>query len=133
MNNYSKIYWLTRLDSIENLFWVLMFLCGIVILVYWLILFLNADFEGADWPEQYKTKNGKKPKIATWIGVISMFMLTFLPNKNDAILILAGGKTMDFIEKDKSMNKLPAQTTAIISKYLDNTLKEMKKADKKPN
>jgi len=50
-----------------------------------------------------------------------------MPSKNDMILIYAGGKTMDYVQKDTSLQKIPYQTTAIISDYLDKTIKEMKK------
>ena len=39
----------------------------------------------------------------------------------------AGGKTMDFIESDTSINKIPAQTTKLITNYLEQQIKEVKK------
>jgi len=125
MSNYSKIYWLTRLDSIQNLLVTITVLCVIVLFVYWLIYLLNSDYEGEEWTAEYRTNHSFKSRLSIWLGLGSLLLLTLLPSKNEAILIIAGGKTMDFIEKDKSINKIPSQTTAIISKYLDETLKEM--------
>lgn len=126
MNNYEKLYWLTRLDNFQFLLFTLLFICGCVLFFYWIGYFINSDFE--DDFEDYKEKFGGKAKLCTWIGVISALILTFLPSKDDAVLIFAGGKTMDFVEKDSSINKIPAQTTKIISQYLDKSIKEIENA-----
>lgn len=50
----------------------------------------------------------------------------FVPTKNEAIVIIAGGKTLDFIKQDSSLNKIPSQTTAIISQFLQNEIDTLK-------
>ena len=50
-----------------------------------------------------------------------MFAL-FIPSKNDVIFIIAGGKTIDFIKSDTSINKIPAQTTKLITDYLQEQI-----------
>lgn len=54
----------------------------------------------------------------------------FLPTQKEAIMIIAGGKTMDFIQKDTSVRKIPHQTTEFISEYLDKQIKELSKEAK---
>lgn len=55
-----------------------------------------------------------------------MLVLIFLPTRNEVIAIYAGGKTLDFAQQDSSLAKIPAQTTEVISNYLDKMIKEEK-------
>jgi len=85
------------------------------------------DKEDAD---AYK-KNWKWHRVLSFVfAIISGISLIFIPSRDEAIMILAGGKTMDYIQSDTSLNKLPYQTTQIISEYLDKKIKDLK-TDKK--
>ena len=69
---------------------------------------------------------GRLPYIAFFAGLFA----AIIPDRQDAIMIIAGGKAMNYVQSDSSLNKLPYQTTAIISEYLDKQIEELKK-DKK--
>ena len=123
MNNYSKIYWLTRLDNIQAFFTTAFAISLIILLVYHLImLYLSFDSD----VKEYNRNWSKYRNISLWVGLISGIFLVFIPTKNDMILIYAGGKTMDFVQSDTSLSKIPYQTTSIISEYLDRSIKEVK-------
>ena len=126
MSNYSKLYWLTRLDNIQALFTILFVVCGIILFVYYLLMILTCEGD-ADELKEYSQKYGKYKKFAFWVIIPISIIATFLPSKNEVIFIVAGGKTMDFVQSDTSLNKIPAQTTQLITKYLDEKLKEDKK------
>ena len=66
-------------------------------------------------------------KVCYPLLFISIVLATFLPSKDDMILIYAGGKAMDFVQADSSINKIPAQTTKFIKDYLDKQVKELNK------
>ncbi len=119
MSNYSKIYWLTRLDYLQGLFMVISIIGGIGLLFYIIFGLINADCED---------KPFRKKPLYIWVPVLFTTVLigSLIPTKKEAILIIAGGKTMDYVEKDTSLNKLPYQTTAIISEFLDKQLKDLK-------
>lgn len=121
MNNYSKIYWLTRLDNIGFLFGMLTFLACATLLIYFIIKIVECNKK--DDRKDFDNAHGSIKRLALWVLIPSLLICTFLPSKNDMILIYAGGKTMDFVQKDSSLNKIPYQTTKIISDYLDNLLK----------
>ena len=124
MDNYSKIYWLTRLDNIGSFFVVLIILSVIILAVYFILLVFHYD-EGGDFLNA--KRRGRPYKIASlWVLSISSIVLVFLPSKEDMILIYAGGKTLNYVQSDTSLSKIPYQTTKIISDYLDKTVKEMK-------
>lgn len=120
LNNYSQLYWLTRLDGIKGFSVTVLVICGILAFATFLFLAIEGE-----WMDKEKSKPLKKWRnglfIATFVfGLISIF----IPTKNEMIFIYAGGKTMDFIDIDTSINKIPAQTTKIITDYLEKQIKE---------
>lgn len=125
MNNYSKIYWLTRLDSIQALMIVIIILSVVALIIYYICF--STEVLDKDDAEEFNKNYGKIKKAAFYLFIIAGLVVIFLPSKDDMILIYAGGKTMDFVQKDSSINKIPAQTTKIISDYLDKTVKELNK------
>jgi hypothetical protein len=123
MNNYEKIYWLTRLDVIENFCTALVVIGSIFIgarAVYKFIhLIDNNDLESSlSW---YK-------HLFFWPIYISAILgLVLIPTQKEAVIIFAGGKTINFIEADSSIQKIPHQTTEMISKFMENEILEMNK------
>lgn len=128
MNNYEKLYWLTRLDSINGLFCIIGVISFISLLVYYIGMACSC-FDKEDIKEYFE-QFGKTIKIAYPLLVISLLITTFLPTKNEAILIVVGEKTLDFAQSDTSLAKIPAQTTKIILDYLDKELKQEKEEKK---
>ena len=47
------------------------------------------------------------------------------PNKTDLIYILAGGKTLDFVKTNKSIQEIPGNTTEIVNNVLKLGVKEL--------
>lgn len=120
MSNYSKLYWLTRLDNINDFFHILI-AAGIILFFilgfYRLFSFLLEN--------EYE----KKPWI--WFMTSSFLFLGVIgnvltPTKNEAIFIIAGGKVMDFAQNDSSLNKIPEQATKMLSSWMD---KEINKSE----
>jgi hypothetical protein len=124
--NYSKqIYWLTRLDGIHRLFDTIMILSILGLVIYMVIKLI-------DYIEL--NEGTKRP----WLVAICMFFLsisaigkTFLPTTKEAIFIVAGGKTLDYITTDTSVNKIPDKLANITTTWLDQKLDELKKSDHK--
>lgn len=115
MSNISKLYWLTRLDYFQGFLITFVFLS----LIFTLVVLINAWMD-SEWDNNWVKWAKRLPVIA---GIVAL-MICFVPTKNEMIFILVGGKTMDFIQADSSLNKIPGQTTAIITNYLDKALKE---------
>ena len=47
------------------------------------------------------------------------------PIKTDLIYILAGGKTLDFVKTDKSIQEIPGNNTEIVNNVLKLVVKEL--------
>lgn len=130
MTNYEKIYWLTRADYIQGFFIGAAVVFGLMIAARsfnWIIL--KADGDDGGTPFILSNRIWRVTVCALF--VISTACACLVPSRNEAIIILAGGKTMDYIQSDTSLSKLPYQTTSLISTYFDKALKEMKEEKKK--
>lgn len=127
MNNYLGLYLLTRLDGLNNLFTILIVISGTLFIAS-LIARFGAQYD----KDEYGIKIGSSGiKIFLPILIVSSLLLVSTPTKNEAIFIVAGGKTINFIQNDTSICKLPAQTAAIISNYLDKQIKEIETTKQK--
>ncbi len=128
MSNYSKMYWLTRLDCISDLFIWLIIVSAIVIIIFIIAKAVSIS-DSTTQEKEVVIRCFKKRQwvlnLSIPILITSVIGVTFLPTKDAMIYIYAGGKTMDFIQSDSSINKLPAQTTKLISDYLDKNIKEL--------
>lgn len=126
LSAYSELYWITRLDSFITLFTVISIISGISIFVYVLAYALNAwewdDNEKNDYKRQYSYAY----KIGVPLLVTGILANVFIPSKNDYILIVAGGRTINFVNNDSSINKLPGKTTEVIYQIIDAQLKKLK-------
>lgn len=119
MNWTTSIYWLTRLDNINELF-------GWMIGVSIVCILTMLAFRGMSWLEDNEYK--KKP----WLFGMFIFMLfvgalgrVLTPTTKEAIFIVAGGKTLDYVSKDTSLSKIPGQVTSITSTWLEKKLNEL--------
>lgn len=122
MNNITKLYWLTRLDELKDMCVTISILCVVMVLLY---IILSAIVMGTDSEKGFKKYKWLRNLAIIFLPLFSITGL-FIPTKNEMIFIFAGGKTMDFIQKDTSINKIPGQTTAIISNFLEKQIKELK-------
>lgn len=136
MSNYTSLYWLTRLDALNTFFILLIVLSIVCTIIYFIVFAIQGEWEKDEVKkalrDRFEKKWKKVPKTAMVLTAmvltaISSFMLVFLPTKTDVIVIFAGGKAMDFVQKDSSINKIPAQTTKIITDHLDKVIEDLDK------
>lgn len=120
MNYTSLFYWLTVADNAR-----FMFKTGMVIFtaiaVIATIVNIFARGEGDDKPADVARK-------WMWWSYPFMFlfwsMFIFTPSKKDALLIVAGGQTMNFLTTDKSAKQIPHELSSFIVTELKNMATE---------
>ena len=121
MSNYTKLYWLTRLDGLNG-FLIFICICAATIASLYTIGVFSCLEEG-----EKESKKNKKARIISYIMFFLFVLISVLtPTKEEAVFIVAGGKVIDFVQKDSSINKIPGQTTSILSTWLDEQLKKEK-------
>lgn len=127
MENTTKLYWLTRLDNINGLFITLVIVS--ILAIFLGTLFHNLEKSLENEEETKKRWGILRPylKSAVISLIVSTLGILFLPTKNELIFIYAGGKTIDFIQQDSSISKIPGQTTKIISDFMQKQIDDLKK------
>ena len=130
MNNYWSLYLLTRLDSLIGLsigVAVILFVAVLILGVTAIMHYIEDDCEeNIDERKLFRSKLIKSLKWCISVGVFFTLISALVPSRNEAIFIVAGGKTMDFIQNDTTINKIPAQTTILISEFLEKQINEVK-------
>ena len=58
---------------------------------------------------------------------VSVFINTFIPTTNEALLIYGVGGTIDYIKSNDTAKQLPDKCVKALDKYLDNINKEEEK------
>lgn len=115
----NEIYWITRLDAIQTLAIIAVFILGALTSVYIIAWFVEDDFENDS-----KFKN-MAVKCAAYL-LIPIFLLTFIPSKRDMLMIIGIGGTMEYIKSNNTAKELPDKVIIAIDKLLDDTIEEEK-------
>lgn len=113
----NEIYWITRLDAIQTLAIIAVFILGVFTFLYILFWIMEDD-------EKDKSKFKKNIlKFAAYIS-IPVFLLVFIPSKRDMLMIIGIGGTIEYLKSNDTANKLPDKVIMAIDKLLDDTIEE---------
>lgn len=128
----NEIYWITRLDVIclfLTLIAVFSAIATVVLFFIGLIKRSDSDIYNEDsqtWKRHIETSKmcfyfAKKCAV---VFCVSVFMNTFIPTTNDALLIYGVGGTIDYIKSNETAKQLPDKCVKALDKYLENLTKE---------
>lgn len=120
MSNELMIYWITRMDNISSLFLSLAIISGAGAVI--MLFIANIDHY-----EEYREKRLYiRFRIFMVLAIFFAIVNVFIPNTKQAIMIYAGGKTLDYIQSDTSLQQIPSKSTELILNKLNEYLKETK-------
>ena len=124
MSNIALIYWLTRLSSISDFFLTLgvisaLLISGGVFGYSFAILDSYRDEEKVEYKQKRKKFSNK-----IWVPILLFVLYILTPNTKEAMLIIAGGKTMDYVQSDTSLQKIPYKATELILKKMEDYIDE---------
>lgn len=110
--SYTKVfYWLVVADNAKTLFgWFGIF--SLIVAIAWSISIADEDIR-----KGFKDNPSQIPKFSRWIWSLAILFIglwVFTPSKKDALLIVAGGNTLDFLSTDSSAKKLPSELTSFV-------------------
>ena len=111
--NYFLIYLITIADNIKVFGTILSVILGVFTFYY--ILFYYSDYD--------EIPRYTKRLIFSFIFFLSVATLT--PSTNKMMLIVAGGQTLNYVEKDEKLKKIPYKASEIVAQYLDSKIKEL--------
>lgn len=126
----SVFYWLTVADNAKDLFQVLGIIFGIIAGVSLFFYFFNSHTDNVGKQTDKDKENQKMSRKWFWwsspfaILFISLWVLT--PNKKDALLIIAGGETLNFLTTDSSSKQIPHELTTFVVTELKNMAQDAK-------
>ena len=132
MSNSFWIYLITRLDIFIGLSMAFAIISALftVVTYAWKSMEFSEDYEG----DKIKIARANKTiKLSLRICIIFTVVASLLPSSKEAIMIYAGGKTMDYIQQDTSLQKIPYKATEIVIKKMDEYLNEGEKEVEKEN
>ena len=114
----TEIYWLTRLDYINN-FFTAMIIVGIitsmVLIIICSIMYLCEDF----MPSKLKNISIYTLIITIILSITSIF----IPTTKDAYMIYGIGKSIDYLRENETVKQLPDKCINFIDKWVDENLK----------
>lgn len=89
------------------------------------VLFLGTVFsylENDEAPKYFKT--------TLIFFIFSIILATIIPTTKEAMIIVAGGATIEYVQKDENLQKIPLKATEVVAQYLDSKLEELEKNKK---
>jgi hypothetical protein len=122
MNYTTLFYWLTVADNARDMFRV-----GLIIFTAIAVIATATNFICRGNDDDDAAVQARK---WMWWSYPFMFLFwslfIFTPSKKDALLIVAGGQTMNFLTTDKSAKQIPHELSTFIVTELKNMASEAK-------
>lgn len=123
MNWYTVFYWISVADNVKFVTAALSVSLGIYVAiasVAALGIFDNDNFK------EWSIGSRKVFYIFSIAFFINIFLWAFIPNKRDALIIVAGGTVGNFIASDSSMKQMPSEVTALLRQKIKEEMDEFK-------
>lgn len=126
MTNTFSIYLLTRLTAIQGLFVGIAVTTAFIVIMSILYRYIEYDID-YDEHEPKIAKNKKITRNAFIVFSIGLCGAIVTPTTQEGMIIIAGGKTLDYVQKDTSLQKIPYKATELILHKMEEYMKEDKK------
>ena len=109
----SELYWLTRLEYIQNFLVIVMSISSIALFITF-VMWLMANYVE-------EAKSMLKWVISTFtILVISSLIFVFVPSTKEALLIWGVGSTIDYIQENETAKQLPDKCINALNDWVDS-------------
>lgn len=124
--DYTKLfYWLTVADNAKTFFLVFIVVFTAISGISTIAYFINSAQDDSDSPK-YAAMCRKWMWWAYPFMVFFWSLYIFTPSKRDALLIVAGGQTMNFLTTDTTAKKIPHELSNFIVTELKSMANEAK-------
>lgn len=129
--NYTKLfYWLTVADNAKAFFLSFGILFTVITVLSLLFYFYNGHIDGYSG-QTYDDKVSQKMarKWFWWstpFTILFLAMWLFTPSKKDALFIIAGGQTLNFLTQDSSAKQIPYELTTFVVDGLKSMAADVK-------
>ena len=109
----SELYWLTRLEYIQNFLVIVMSVSGIALFITFVMWLM------ANYVEEAKLM--LKWVVGTFTTlVISSLIFVFVPSTKEALLIWGVGSTIDYIQENETAKQLPDKCINALNDWVES-------------
>lgn len=109
----NELYWLTRLEYIQNFLVIVMSVSGIALFISFIMWLM------ANYVEEAKLM--LKWVIGTFTTlVISSLIFVFVPSTKEALLIWGVGSTIDYIQENETAKQLPDKCINALNDWVES-------------
>lgn len=129
MNWYSLFYWLTVADNAKTMFVVFIGIFTLISLVATIGYLFAVHTDGKGQTQDDKNTQRMARKWMWWsypFMILFWSLYIFTPDKKDALLIVAGGGTMEFLTTDSTAKQIPHELSSFVVTQLKNMGEEAK-------
>ena len=113
----EELYWITRLDGINTLFFVLAGVTG----AFGSIMFACSIDDDSDLARGIRSI---LKRYFIPIFVIGILGCIFVPRTKEAYIIYGVGGTIDYVKQDSTARQLPHKAIIALDKFLDTTTED---------
>ena len=121
MNYTSLFYWLTVADNAKTMFVVGTVIFTLIAIIATIAYFICIGLNDDDQRMARKWMWWSYPFM-----ILFWSLYIFTPDKKDALLIVAGGSTMNFLTQDSSAKQLPHELSAYLVTEIKNMASDAK-------
>lgn len=119
--NYTKLfYWLTVADNAKVMFIVFICIFTIVSIIATIGYFTKAD----DGDEDGQAMARRWMWWSYPFAMFFWFLFIFTPSKKDALLIVAGGQTLNYLTTDSVSKQIPRELSSFVVTQLKSMAKD---------
>lgn len=124
--NYTKLfYWLTVADNARILFTSAVIVFTAIFVIAFIIFLVDRD--GDDFSADRDGWAERAKKWVWWSGPFALFfwmLFVLTPSKKDALLIVAGGQTLNYLTNDSIARQIPKEALNFVVTELKSMAKD---------
>ncbi len=118
----SLFYWLVVADNARDLFVSFIVIFMIITIISTIAYFCNSD--NTNEAQENQTMSRKWIWWSYPFCILFWSLYIFTPSKKDALLIVAGGQTLNFLTTDKAAKQIPKELSGFLLTNIKNLAKE---------
>ena len=116
----KEIYWITRLDTVNDFLIILIILATIAIVGCLIILFSEIVDEDEVWVK----KMFRILKVSILVLLTSSTLKVFVPTTNEMYTIIGIGGTYEYLKDNKDIKEIPDNTIKALKIWSENLVSE---------
>lgn len=129
--NYTKLfYWLTVADNAKTLFIWFSIIFGIIVLLSTVGYLIYTPTDSVKGQTESDKEGQRMSRKWMWWSypffILFISLYTFTPSKKDALLIVAGGQTLNYLSSDSTAKQIPHEFLNFIKVNLQNMAQDAK-------